>query len=562
MTIALGLLAAAMLSTANPTDSHCEDLTEFDTEGLARYEFTEPSMVGAFGLSAKERVRIGEVRVVLQPIFDADNPDEDRWLYRTADALHVDTGEAVIRQVILFEEGATVAVGELIESERILRAKPYLFDARVLPRRLCGETLDVDVVTRDVWTLLPRVDVSRSGGDDSFGVGLSDVNILGTGQELSAGYASNEDRKGVDLFYYDPNVARSRVALSALLADFDDGSRQFVELRQPFYALDTPYAVGAMFDRVDQEEGLYFRNDEYAEFQQRYTQYGVSGGVSFGRRHDRVRRLSMGYRYEEHRFSEISGQTPPLPFPRDRTFAYPWIGFESVEDEYEVAVNVDRIERTEDLYVGERMFAELGYSSDAFGADDARRGVYRIGYQDSLRPDDRHLFTFGASGRGYWNFDSNEEEELIARAFGSYRHQQTERFSFASAIEFIYTSNLFDDQQLLLGGDTGLRGYPSRYQAGDRRFVVSLEERYFSDVYLMRLLRVGYAAFIDVGRSWFPGEPDADEYGVLANVGFGLRLESTRTRRDRILHIDLAAPLVDGRDVDSVQLSFTVKSQL
>lgn len=562
MTVGLALIAAAMLSTADPDGASCQDLTEHDANSLARYEFTEPSMVGGFARRAKERLQIGEVRIVRQPIFDATNPDEDRWLYRSADALHADTGEAVIRQVILFAEGATVTVAELIESERILRAKPYLFDARVLPRRLCGQTLDVDVVTRDVWTLLPRIDVSRSGGDDRFGIGLSDVNILGAGRELSAGYSSNEDRKGVDLFYYDPNVARSRVSLGALVADFDDGSRQFIELRRPFYALDVPYAIGGTFDRVDQEEGLYFRNEEYAEFQRRYTQYGVSGGVSFGRRHDRVRRLLMGYRYEEHTFSEIAGQTPPLPFPQDRTFAYPWIGFESVEDEYEVAVNVDRIARTEDLYVGERMFAEFGYSSDALGGDDARRGVYRIGYQDSLRPDDRHLFTFGASGRGYWNFDSNEEEELIARAFGNYRHQQTERFSFASAIEFVYTSNLFDDQQLLLGGDTGLRGYPSRYQAGDRRFVVSFEERFFSDVYLMRLLRVGYAAFIDVGRSWFPGEPDTDEYGVLANVGLGLRLESTRTRRDRILHIDLAVPLVEGRDVDSVQLSFTVKSQL
>ncbi|NJN51653.1 MAG: hypothetical protein HC809_07590 [Gammaproteobacteria bacterium] len=65
-----------------------------------------------------------------------------------------------------------------------------------------------------------------------------------------------------------------------------------------------------------------------------------------------------------------------------------------------------------------------------------------------------------------------------------------------------------------------------------------------------------------MGRAWFPGDPDDDGYGVLANVGVGLRLESTRTRRDRIFHLDLGVPLVDGPEVDAVQLSFTVKSQL
>ncbi|NJN51652.1 MAG: hypothetical protein HC809_07585 [Gammaproteobacteria bacterium] len=255
----------------------------------------------------------------------------------------------------------------------------------------------------------------------------------------------------MDVFYHDPNVAHSRVALSVFLSDNDDGSRQYIDLQRPFYALNTRYAIGGQFDRVDQEEGLYFRSDEFARFRREYRQFAVSGGWSFGRRNDRVRRLLLGYRFEEHVFSAVEDEPAPTPFPDDRTFAYPFIGFESVEDEYEIAVNVDRIERTEDLYVGQRVFAELGLSDHSMGADEARRAVVRLGYEDTSRPDQRHLFSYGVTARGLWNFREDQEEAVVVRAAGDYRQQQGERFAFAATLAATYTRNLFADQQLLLG---------------------------------------------------------------------------------------------------------------
>ncbi len=562
ITIVLLLLALAAASRASEP---CVDLSNHDMASLLAFEFeanTTLAGTSAGVLAPGREYAIGEVRVVRQPIFDATNPAEDRWLYRAANAAHSDTRERVIRQIILFSEGARAKLSELIESERLLRQKPYFYDARILPRRLCGDRLDVDVVTRDVWSLYPRLDATSAGGDEEYGIGLTDVNLLGTGREVSAGYTSDEDRKGVDVSYYDPNVAGSRVALTAFVADLDDGSQQLLDIRRPFFALGTPFALGGRMDIGDREERLYFRNDEIAEFERDYEQYSISGGRALGRHKGNVRRVLAGYRYERHSFAPVLGSVPPSPLPEDRTFGYPYVGFERIEDEFEVATNVDRIERTEDLYLGLRLWGELGYSHHAFGGDGSERAVLRLGFQDGVRGSARRLYTYGANVRSYWNFDTDEEEELIARAYLAYRRQQSDRFSFAGTLDYVYTSNLFADQQLLLGGDTGLRGYPSRYQVGDRRFLLSLEERYFSDLYVLRLVRVGYAAFFDVGRAWFPSDPDDDDYGMLANVGLGLRLESTRTRRDRIFHIDMGVPLVDGPRVDAVQFSFTVKTQL
>jgi outer membrane protein assembly factor BamA len=84
------------------------------------------------------------------------------------------------------------------------------------------------------------------------------------------------------------------------------------------------------------------------------------------------------------------------------------------------------------------------------------------------------------------------------------------------------------------------------------------------------MFRLGGAVFLDVGRAWYEGEVpawlpddrDAGYYGVLSNVGVGLRLESTRTRGDRILHLDLGFPLRNGPDVRSVEVTLTAKQTL
>ncbi len=129
--------------------------------------------------------------------------------------------------------------------------------------------------------------------------------------------------------------------------------------------------------------------------------------------------------------------------------------------------------------------------------------------------------------------------------------------------------NLPVHRQLTLGGDTGLRGYPSRYQIGDRRFLFTVEERYYTKLEPFGLFRVGWAVFADFGRAWYEDSAPAwvpprnrDHFDTLADVGVGLRLESIRTRGDRVIHIDLAKPLVDGPSVSSFELTLTVKRSI
>lgn len=114
-------------------------------------------------------------------------------------------------------------------------------------------------------------------------------------------------------------------------------------------------------------------------------------------------------------------------------------------------------------------------------------------------------------------------------------------------------------ESLLLGGEEGLRGYPLRYQSGTRRAPFTLEERYFTDLFVWRLFRLGGAAFVDVGRAWGGTDTNALNPGWLSDVGLGLRIANSRAAFGNVLHIDLAFPLNATPDIKRTQLLVKTK---
>ena len=136
-----------------------------------------------------------------------------------------------------------------------------------------------------------------------------------------------------------------------------------------------------------------------------------------------------------------------------------------------------------------------------------------------------------------------------------------DRTKFFATIAGTVTENLDDDTQLLLGGDTGLRGYPLRYQAGTASALLTLGERYYTNWYPFRLFHVAAAAFFDMGRTWGTDVTGATSDGLLKDVGIGLRLGSSRSAFGNVIHIDLAFPLDGGDDIEDVQFIVETKAR-
>ena len=536
-----------------PVTFACEVYSTLTGDQLSAYEF-ESDARSWRNLENKLVYPVGTIRIVRQEIF----LQEANLLSTYSNKWHKLTSESVIRDVLLFRAGDSVNARVLAETERVLRAKSYLYDARVIPRRVCDGVVDIDVVVRDVWTLNPRLIINRSGSENQFGIGLGDTNVFGSGKSLAFGFESNQDREGTLLIYKDPNVAGTRLDFTTTLKDNDDGHFYSASLTRPFFALDTHWSIGVSASVFAREQRLYSFGEEIAEFAAETKTGNLFGGYSHGVVNGFTTRWLTGFSFEQHEFTRLDAVIAPQPFPVDRTLAYPWIGVQRIQSDFDKTLNHDRIQRTEDLRLGRRMFATLGYSADAFGGD-GKKLIISGRWNDVERLGEQHLYSISADVHGYYNLDTNRAENLIVNGELKYRFRQADRLSFFAQLRGGYSRRLTRDKQILLGGKTGLRGYPNRFQEGDRWAVLTIEQRYYSNLYPFKMFRLGAALFADVGRAWFPSGRDDGEFGVLSNVGLGLRMESTRTRRDRIAHLDFAFPLQDGPGVRGLEITVTAK---
>ena len=195
--------------------------------------------------------RIGEIRVHAEDIFDLDDPRENNLFFRLANKLHINTRPEVIRRQLLFHPGDKLSVQLIEESERLLRGKSYLYDVIIRPLAYSDGVVDLEVRTRDTWSLDLGVGVSRAGGKNSGRLSVREDNILGSGVAAGIGYTSDVDRRGVQLSLSDNNLFGTRGAISFAHAENDDGGGTSFALGRPFYALDARWAAGFSASRGD-----------------------------------------------------------------------------------------------------------------------------------------------------------------------------------------------------------------------------------------------------------------------------------------------------------------------
>jgi hemolysin activation/secretion protein len=301
---------------------------------------------------------------------------------------------------------------------------------------------------------------------------------------------------------------------------------------------------------------MYDLGETVDEFEHRQQQVTVRGGWSRGLEDGRTRRWLAGFTYDQNEFGP-SGDVPnPRLIPEDRKLVYPWIGYSLVTDDFRAVEELNEIGRTEDVNLGLSLEARLGYSSTRFGADRDAWIFNTLGQKGWEPAPGKLVFVdFGASTRLE---DGGAANSIVSAGARYYRRNFGNKLFFVS-LSGTATHDLDLDQQVLVGGDSGLRGYPLRYQSGTARAVLTFEERVFTDWYPWKLVRVGYAAFFDSGRTWGRDPRGTESLGTLHDIGFGLRLSSPRSSSGTVVHIDLAFPLDRTGSIDSAQLNIETR---
>ncbi len=526
-------LAFACGAAAAEGDGTCAPIAELEARGIV--------------------IRAVDVRPL--PIFD-DDPDMPA-AYRWADRLHIDSRDSAIEAHLLFAAGDPVSQRRIDETLRNLRDLRYIREPAVRAVDCEDGTATLEVTAREVWTTNPGVSFGRSGGENAAGIKLEELNLLGLGKQLSFEVSTDPDRSSWTLHWHDPDVAGSRWVNDFAWRDSNDGQGWNLAVERPFYSLDSRWSTGVSLLQDESVEPVYRLGERVAGFSREADQGELRFGLSAGLRDGWAHRTIFGLRREHTRFAATPDEAPPDVIPEDRLLDYPFLRLEGVQDDFDTSRNRDQIARTEDQAFGLRYAVELGFSMPVLGADrdalllhaDLGRG-WRISDEDTAFTD--AAFTTRVE-------DGSAVDSLLTASL-RYYHPTGPNGVFYAGFFGAAGQALDADHELSIGGDTGLRGYPLRYQAGSATALLTLEQRFYTRYSLWKLADVGAAVFMDVGRA-FGATPlgPSENLGILKDVGFGLRLGSTRSALGNVLHVDVAFPLDGGSSIDDVQLLVQTK---
>jgi len=418
---------------------------------------------------------VGEIQIVANDVFNTNLNSENLAIHRLANRLHIQSKQNLIAAQLLFDSGDTFDKDQLDETERNLRDNAYLRSARITPVQICDGAVDIKVETNDNWTLIPSMRFSRAGGENEFAFSLSELNLLGLGNSLN-----------------------TRTKLSAQLQDNTDGEVQAIDVELPFYALSSQRSWRVSAGNIEYLQKLYtdgFVSNQLA-VDREYA--SIEAGFSRGKINNTVRRWVVGWQYDKRQLAATQLFPDSTPIP-ERVFSYPYIEATLLKPQYIQKSNLQVMESVEDVAIGPELRTRIGYAAESFGSS-SDAFVFDIEFNQGWQPNPKHLGLLSVELNGFYKSDGALNSTLKTNAKWFY-FQSTKSSVFAQA-NLISGENLFENRQIVIGGETGLRGYPLRYQSGDNRARFTIEQRYFFDWYPLRLVKVGAAAFADIGSAW------------------------------------------------------------
>ena len=469
-----------------------------------------------------------------------------------ARTVHETTQPNVVERFLLFSAGDRCQELRRAESERLLRAQPFIADADVYIVENDLGTVDVEVRTIDETAIVLGGTV-RARSPNVAGILLGNANLGGQGVYVSTGWRTGDgfrdgfsgrlidnqflgrtivagiegDRRPIGgswrvmagrPFFTDlQRVAwRARAGESFALMQLwrPDGTRPGVELRRRYYELGAIGRVG-----VPGRLGLFGVSVTGDNEEPGNRLVAAESGV--------VRDLGPVPRpYRNHHMSRVNVLlgVRDIQFVRRRA--------------------LDAITATQDVPLGVQVGMQIGRSSPIFGTvedDFFLAGDLYVGLSRSERATTRlQMQTQGrrAAGGSAWDgvlstgrlthqmkMNLNHLDEIVVEWAGSYRP----RTPF----------------QLLLGvPEAGVRGYERAAFAGGQRLVARFEHRHVYGA-VRNLGDVAIAGFVDAGRQWAGDVPFGVTTPIQGSLGVSL-LAAVPPRSARVWRADLAFPLSRG----------------
>lgn len=493
---------------------------------------------------------ISRIDISARPPFEVKGSGFQRQIARKLGELHATTNPNVVSRFLALRTGMACNELRRLESERILRAQPYLSDATITVYPDDAGGVYLSVVTVDEISL-----VLGGGGSSA----TPYVKSFKFGEENFLGEATSI----IGQWHYSPNF---RDNFEAEIIDYQflgrpyqlelDGARNElggnwgVNLSHPF--LTDLQRVSWRTTFGSREDYRFFQRPELVRSAVNLQRaYADAGGVVRLGPPGRFALLGGSLSYEDEM---------PAPFS---TFIGPGTTQRDTIAELENRYSRRRVTRLNALAgIRDVKYLRVTGLESLDGAEDLRRGfevatvvgrgmsILGGAQQDLFASADMY------AGAGTGIFFSALEGTIEGRrpdrssvwdgVLGSSRlityFKPAPRHTLSSSIEWTGGWKQRIPFQLTLADrDGGPRGYRNSWLAGGQRAVVRLEDRYFLG-HAKQFATVGVAPFMDFAKLWAGDAPFGTDSRLNTSVGISI-LASIPPRSQRMWRFDIAYPL-------------------
>lgn len=535
---------------------------------------------------------VGVVHVVTEEVFDKDN-----FLLGWANFLHFRTLDDVIRRELVLHSGDVFDRDALEESERLLQIPSLRSIVVILPVRVrgtvSGDTVDLLVVTRDVWSLRFNTNFRLVGNPGDLGgadaldflqTSLAENNLFGTNKQAALTFLLQQKTYDVGVQYIDPRIGGSRHSLSvnhAFVFNRDsgdvEGNRGAVSFGLPLYSRHSKWGWGVssswsdtilrQFDGSDvrtwelsetgqpcaawgtenqyvicpADEGDDFHGEVVDHSYQRSAYSGrVTATRSYGSEWKHNLTFGYGFRLTDAELVQDFVADPALRdlfsaafFPRTEFASFFIGGYRFYQWRFLRLYNYNTYGLVEYVKLGPDVSASVNWASRSLLRSESNyfSGSLSFSYADRIG-DGFYRVSLGAGGR----LEGDFVDESLSGALRAASPSMGPAGRMILRSRFRIRLDNQSNSTSSLGGDTGLRSVVSQGLFGENDALVNLEYR--SPSAHLWLVRLGGVVFYDVGSAWNEDEVVNFVHGV----GAGLRLLILSMNRN-VLRFDYGIPV-------------------
>jgi hypothetical protein len=472
-----------------------------------------------------------------------------------ARAVHTITRPQVIRRFLLLKVGDWCAERARAESERVLRAQPFLADARitVVPDSGGGVTLDVHTIDEVALVFSTTM---RTQGPLLTGLRLGDANTGGEGVYLMSRWWKEDDLRDGYAFATTDYQFLGRPIQASLLGERDPlGGAYHFGLERPF--LTDLQRTAWLVQQGESDDYVRFVDGSGVVHADRLGRtYANIGGLARVGRPGRLALVGLSVSHEATRLGAapiLITEHGVLPDPtpaldgrydsRSSSRVNLLLGYRNLR--FVKATGFDALRNTQDLPVGLQVGALVGKSMSFLGSQARDMLIGGDVYAGAGWP--RAALRFQTTGEirralttGTW--DGLLESGRLAE-YNKIGKSQT----ITTSLEWAGGWRVRVPFRVTLAGvDQGIRGMAEGLEQGGRRAIMRVEDRIDLGSPFGQTADFGIAFFADAGRLWAGDVPFGKTTPVRYSAGVSL-LAAFPAASARMWRLDIAVPNVPGR---------------